>query len=277
MKTFGTAIGAMILGLVLASSSSLAVQGQTDAGGVSGQSSPSSSLASDIRSGSVTTVTSPQIVEGDVVRADQDSYVIRDISGHERRIYYDRRTVRENINVGDHVVVQFDEPMAPYAASISKRPSATVLPGMAPGPGILTPGATLPRPQTIEGEVLRVNPDNYVIRDVSGREVRIHFDRTSKIDGNITAGDKVVARLVAPAETAASTRRLYKLDEGDALIGQVVRIDGDTYIVRDANGTEHRVLAESPSLREPSIAIGDRVLVTRAHSYMPHAESITKR
>lgn len=48
--------------------------------------------------------------------------------------------------------------------------------------------------ETIEGELLRIEKDIYVVKDLSGREVTLKTDKNTKIDGNIAAHDQVVAR-----------------------------------------------------------------------------------
>jgi uncharacterized protein YdeI (BOF family) len=205
------------------------------------------------------------VIEGDVLQVDPDSYLIRDLSGRDVRVYFDPATTRDNINVGDHVIVRFNQPSARYATSITR------------GRADVTAGA-LPRPQTVEGEILRINTDNYVIRDVSGKEVRIHVDRTTKLDGNLTPGDKVVARLVAPPSNAIPyAQTVYKLNSPQALEGQVVAIDGTTYVVRDLNGVEHRVSADSATSGVGTITTGDRVVIVKGNVPMAHAESVTKR
>jgi uncharacterized protein YdeI (BOF family) len=209
----------------------------------------------------------PETVEGNVVRIDPDSYVIRDLSGRDVRVYVDRATMRDNVAVGDRVLVRFDRPSAPYAASIVRRPVENVAPGVA-----------LPRPQTIEGEVLRVNPDNYVIRDLNGKEVRLHIDTTTKLDGNLTPGDKVVARVVdPPVQPYPYAKTIYKLNSGQAIEGQVVTIDGNTYVVRDINGVEYRVSTDTGTLGDRNIIVGDRVVILKGDTSMLHAESISKR
>ena len=207
------------------------------------------------------------VIEGDVVRIDPDSYVIRDLAGREMRVYFDRTTLRENISVGDHVVVNYDRSGAPYAASIVRRTPGAVAPA----------GGVMPRPQTIEGEVLRINSDSYLIRDLSGREIRIRVDRSTKLDGNLTPGDKVVARVLPSTEDSSYARTIYKLNTAQAIEGQVVAIDGNTYVVRDINGVEHRVYADTATSREGNLVIGDRVVVVRGPSTTAYAESITKR
>jgi len=212
--------------------------------------------------------TGGQVIEGDVTRVDPDSYVIRDLSGRDMRVYFEPGTMRDNITVGDHVIVRFDRPSAPYATSIVRRRADITL---AP--------TALPHPQTIEGEVLRVNSDNYVIRDLSGRDVRLHVDSSTKLDGNLTPGDKVVARVVAPPSDRpyAYPRTIYKLNGREALEGQVVAIDGNNYIVRDINGVDHRFAADSATTGAGNIVVGDYVVVVRGNVPMAHAESISKR
>ena len=212
--------------------------------------------------------TSGQVIEGDVTRVDPDSYVIRDLSGRDVRVYFEPGTMRDNITVGDHVIVRFDRPSAPYATSIVRR-----------RPDIAVAPTALPHPQTIEGEVLRVNSDNYVIRDLSGRDVRLHVDSTTKLDGNLTPGDKVIARVVSPPSDRpyAYPRTIYKLNGREALEGQVVAVDGNTYVVRDINGVDHRFAADSATTGVGNIVVGDYVVVVRSNAPMAHAESIAKR
>jgi len=209
------------------------------------------------------------VIEGDVTRIDADSYVIRDLSGRDVRVYFDPSTVRESIKVGDHVLVRFDRPSAPYAASITRRPAEMTA----------TPTGGLPRPQTIEGEVLRTEADNYIIRDLSGKEIRLHVDKTTKVDGNLTPGDKVVARVVStPSNTPPYAKTIYKLNSAQALEGQVIAIEGNNYIVRDINGVEQRVYADSATSAGEAVMIGDRVVVVRgSNAPMAHAEAISKR
>jgi uncharacterized protein YdeI (BOF family) len=213
-------------------------------------------------------VTGGWIVEGDVTRVDADSYVIRDSTGRELRAYFEPTTARENIKVGDHVIAKFDRPSAPYATSILRRPAEMSA----------TPTGALPRPQAIEGEVQRIEADNYVIRDLTGKEIRLHVDKTTKLDGNLTPGDKVVARVVSPpSNTPPYARTMYKLNSAEALEGQVIGIEGNTYIVRDLNGAEQRVFADSATSGSP-VMIGDRVVVVRgSNAPMAHAEAISKR
>jgi len=47
--------------------------------------------------------------------------------------------------------------------------------------------------QTLKGEVLKIEGENYTIKDASGKEVRIHVDKSTKTEGALKVGDKVEA------------------------------------------------------------------------------------
>jgi uncharacterized protein YdeI (BOF family) len=63
-----------------------------------------------------------------------------------------------------------------------------------PGAGQSISPGTAGRVESIEGEVLRIEGDIYVVKDTSGREVRLHVDKNTNIDGNITPKDLIIAR-----------------------------------------------------------------------------------
>ncbi|MEP6601872.1 MAG: hypothetical protein ABJB49_08675 [Nitrospirota bacterium] len=51
--------------------------------------------------------------------------------------------------------------------------------------------------QTVTGEILKVEGENYTIKDASGKEVRLHVDKTTKTQGTLKVGDKVEAEATA--------------------------------------------------------------------------------
>ena len=59
--------------------------------------------------------------------------------------------------------------------------------------------------QTIKGEILKVEGENYTIKEASGKEVRLHVDKTTKTQGSLKAGDKVEAE-ATPAGHATSIK-----------------------------------------------------------------------
>lgn len=47
--------------------------------------------------------------------------------------------------------------------------------------------------KTVTGEVLRVEGENYFVKEQDGKEVRLHTDDTTKKMGNIRQGDRIEA------------------------------------------------------------------------------------
>ena len=77
------------------------------------------------------------IIEGQVVRNEGNAYVIRELSGRQRRVLFDRNTVRDNIAVGDTVVARGDgPPSSAYATLITRGTGrAPLRPRPTPSPG----------------------------------------------------------------------------------------------------------------------------------------------
>ena len=51
-----------------------------------------------------------------------------------------------------------------------------------------------PSTQTLQGDLLKIDGEFYVVKDMSGKETRLHVDKTTKLEGTIKAGDKVGAQ-----------------------------------------------------------------------------------
>lgn len=49
--------------------------------------------------------------------------------------------------------------------------------------------------ETIKGEVLRVDGDNYVVQRFDGREVRLQTNATTRIVGPVGRGDRIEAKV----------------------------------------------------------------------------------
>ena len=48
-----------------------------------------------------------------------------------------------------------------------------------------------PSTQTINGDLLKIEGEFYVVKDMAGKEVRLHVDKTTVLDGTIKVGDKI--------------------------------------------------------------------------------------
>lgn len=51
-----------------------------------------------------------------------------------------------------------------------------------------------PSTQTVKGDLLKIDGEFYVVKDTAGKEVRLHVDKTSQLDGTFKAGDKIEAQ-----------------------------------------------------------------------------------
>ena len=50
-----------------------------------------------------------------------------------------------------------------------------------------------PTPMMVQGDLLKIDGEFYVVKEMAGKEVRLHVDKTTKLDGTFKAGDKVEA------------------------------------------------------------------------------------
>jgi len=128
----------------------------------------------------------PHTIEGQVLKIDGNTYTVRDSAGREMRIHVDQNSQTDStIKVGDRVKARIGHvPSDVYARSFQKWSGKE---------GEFAPSATLS--PTIEGELLKREGDAFVIRDLTGQEIRLMVDKATKLDSNLTPGDKVVARV----------------------------------------------------------------------------------
>jgi len=144
----------------------------------------------------------PHTIEGQVLKIDGNIYTVRDSAGRELRIHVDQNSQSDNtIKVGDRVKARIGHvPSDVYARSFQKWTGKET-------EGGLSAAITSP---TIEGELLKREGDAFVIRDLTGQEVRLQVDKSTKLDSNLTPGDKVVARvdnMTAPNYVTSLTKK----------------------------------------------------------------------
>ncbi len=46
----------------------------------------------------------------------------------------------------------------------------------------------------VKGDLLKIDGEFYVVKDMAGKEIRLHVDKTSQLDGTFKAGDKIEAQ-----------------------------------------------------------------------------------
>ena len=72
-----------------------------------------------------------------------------------------------------------------------------------------------PGTQAISGDLLKIDGEFYVVKDASGKEVRLHVDKTTKVEGALKAGDQIEAQAsekghalsIKPADAAAGASK----------------------------------------------------------------------
>lgn len=58
-------------------------------------------------------------------------------------------------------------------------------------PLLYAAGGTTAPSQTVQGDLLKIDGEFYVVKDMAGKETRLHVDKTTLLDGTIKVGDKV--------------------------------------------------------------------------------------
>jgi hypothetical protein len=66
-----------------------------------------------------------------------------------------------------------------------------------PAPGPIISPQTAGHVETVEGELLRIDRDIYVVKDPTGKEVSLKVDKDTKMEGNIVLHDQIVVRATA--------------------------------------------------------------------------------
>jgi len=122
----------------------------------------------------------------------------------------------------------------------------------------------------VKGELMKIEGEFYTVRDAEGKEVRVHVDKRTKMDGAFTVGDKVevnrtlqghalsVRKASGPPVNAASSsssgtggasnERIIRDNQvtlggaRQAVRGDVLRIEGENYIIKDGHGNEVRLM-----------------------------------
>jgi uncharacterized protein YdeI (BOF family) len=216
--------------------------------------------------------TSPWLrtVEGIVQQLDSNYVVIRESSGRDVRLHMDNTTrVDQNIRVGDRVVAMTKEMPSDgaYATNMYSLDGSQLIQGETGNPGM------------IQGELVKADDNGYVVRDGNGRERTLQVGNTTRLNRRLRAGDQVVAINAAPANSPYETDvyNIYKRATANTIQGEVMRVDRDGYVVRDVTGRDVRVQADSTTLRNENIRVGDRIVADAGPSSIIHADSIERR
>jgi hypothetical protein len=76
--------------------------------------------------------------------------------------------------------------------------------GSAPG-GAAAAAKDASSAQAVSGEVLRIEGENYVVKDATGKEIKLHVSPETKKEGDIKVGDKIQAQADATGHAISIT------------------------------------------------------------------------
>jgi uncharacterized protein YdeI (BOF family) len=116
--------------------------------------------------------------------------------------------------------------------------------------------------QTVQGDVLKIEGDSYVVKDMTGKEIRLHVDKTTKLEGSFKAGDKIEAQATEKGHALAITKPLVadaQIPGPQTVKGDVLKMDGEFYIVKDMAGKEIRLHVDKTTELEGSFKAGDHI------------------
>ena len=130
-------------------------------------------------------------VQGDVLKMDGEFYIVKDMNGKEIRLHVDKTTEMEGaVRAGDKIEAQVTE--KGHALSITKP---------------LVADAQIPGPQTVQGDVLKMDGEEfYIVKDMTGKEIRLHVDKTTEMEGAVKAGDKIEAQVTEKGHALSMKR-----------------------------------------------------------------------
>ncbi len=123
----------------------------------------------------------PQSVSGDLLKIEGEFYTVHDTAGHETRVHVDKTTKLDGtFKTGDKVEAQ-----------VTDKGHAFLLKHM----NVASAGAAAPGPQSVIGDLLKIEGEFYTVHDTAGHETRVHVDKTTKLDGTFKTGDRVEAQI----------------------------------------------------------------------------------
>ncbi|MDK2745106.1 MAG: hypothetical protein H8K03_19835 [Nitrospira sp.] len=132
----------------------------------------------------------------------------------------------------------------------------------------------------IEGSVLKIEGEFYTVHDTAGHEVRLHVDKTTYLEGGVfKVGDKVEAHVTEKGHVRSMihlTGSGTMATPGSKIVeGDVLKTEGEYYIVRDRSGHDVRLHVDKTThLEGGPFRVGDKLeayVTEQGHArYMYH-------
>jgi hypothetical protein len=125
--------------------------------------------------------------------------------------------------------------------------------------------ADFPQPAfpIVKGELMQIEGEYYVLKDAEGKDVRVHVDKGTKMDGKFNVGDIIEAKRTlqghavemrhasgglatspSSASSGAGAGPTIKDEQvtlggaKQAIRGEVLKVEGQNYVVKDGHGNE---------------------------------------
>ena len=125
-------------------------------------------------------------VRGEVMTTDGNVFIVQDSLDRTVRLEVGPNcAVDEPIQVGDEIVAHIvHQGKQKHIKSLKRLISSPIISSFPMGTSAV-----------VEGEVLIIDRETYVIQDTAGKEVRLRVDGKTWKDGNITVGDSILANI----------------------------------------------------------------------------------
>jgi hypothetical protein len=176
---------------------------------------------------------------------------------------------QEQRDIQERIQQQNMEERRRLEGTTKREPSSTEVPPYTenqPIGGQQSAGAAdFPQPAFpfVKGVLMQIEGEYYTLQDAEGKNVRVHVDKATKMDGTFHIGDVVEVQRTLPGHAIALRRASSPLNTGssamgsdrDRLIqdsqvslggakqtvrGEVLQLDGDKLLVKDGHGNEVR-------------------------------------
>ena len=152
----------------------------------------------------------------------------------------------------------------------------------------------------VKGELMQIDGQYYVIKDAEGKEVRVHVDKGTKMDGTFNVGDilevnrtlpghalevrKASSPMKTPESSASSgtgkgsSERIVKDEQvtlsgaKQAVRGEILKVEGENYVIKDGHGNEVRLAVNQNTRMFCGSQTGSSLLPAPSASDKPGAQ-----
>jgi hypothetical protein len=132
----------------------------------------------------------------------------------------------------------------------------------------------------VRGEVIKIEGDVYTVEDDLGRRLQLHITPQADRDADVRVGDEIVARTTHRGKDVwiKSIKKISSSGTPSYLVeGSVLKIDGESYLVKDISGKEVRLHVDGRTAKDGNITIGDHIQAHLDGPASSHADSLSKR